>query len=84
MQAAGLDLFSNPPGDVVTAVRVPGGLDARNVVRGLRERGFEVAAGQSGIKREVFRIALGQPGPRALRAPNLAGQRRGDEQHDGE
>jgi aspartate aminotransferase-like enzyme len=57
VQAAGLGLFASPPGDVVTAATVSGALDARQLVRGLRERGFEVAAGQSSIKREVFRIA---------------------------
>lgn len=55
--AAGMSLFPRHPGDVVTAVRVATGVDARAVVRRLRERGFEVAGGQDAIKREVFRIA---------------------------
>jgi len=55
--AAGLALFADPPGDAVTAVRAPAGVDARRVVAGLRAHGFEIAAGQDGIKREVFRIA---------------------------
>ena len=55
--AQGLALFAQPPGDAVTAVRAPAAVDARRVVAGLRERGFEIAGGQDRIKREVFRIA---------------------------
>lgn len=57
VRAGGLELFARPPGDAVTAVCTPAGLDAREVVRALRPRGFEIAAGQDRIKRRVFRIA---------------------------
>ena len=57
VMAGGLAVFARPPGDSVSAVCTPRGLDARLLVRALRERGFEVAAGQDRIKREVFRIA---------------------------
>lgn len=57
VEAGGLDLFATPPGDAVTAVRAPAGVDARRVVAGLRARGFEIAGGQDAIKRSVFRIA---------------------------
>lgn len=55
--AGGLELFARAPGDTVTAVCAPDTVDARQLVRALRERGFEVAAGQDRIKRRVLRIA---------------------------
>jgi aspartate aminotransferase-like enzyme len=57
VRAAGLSLFADPPGDTVTAVLAPPGLDARELVSGLRQRGMLVATGQGDIKRRVFRIA---------------------------
>ena len=55
--AGGLQLFARPPGDVLSAVCAPPGVDARHLVRALRARGFEIAGGQDAIKRDVFRIA---------------------------
>ena len=55
--AAELALFAEHPGDVVTAVNAPPGVDARRVVAGLHARGFEIAGGQDAVKRRIFRIA---------------------------
>jgi aspartate aminotransferase-like enzyme len=58
-KAMGLELFS-PDEDrsaVVTAIRVPDGIDAGDVVRGVRERfGMTIAAGQGPVKGKIFRI----------------------------
>ena len=55
----GLELFS-PDDDssaVVTAVSMPDGLDAGEVVRGLRDRfGITLAGGQGPVKGKIFRI----------------------------
>jgi serine---pyruvate transaminase len=58
-KAMGLELFS-PDEDssaVVTAIRAPEGIDATEVVRGLRDRfGITIANGQAGLKGKIFRI----------------------------
>src|SRR2546429_7153178 len=58
-KAMGLELFS-PDEDrsaVVTAIRAPDGIDATELVRGLRDRfGITIANGQSTPKGETFRI----------------------------
>ena len=58
-KAMGLELFS-PDEDrsaVVTAIRAPDGIDATEVVRGLRDRfGITIANGQSTLKGKIFRI----------------------------
>jgi len=55
--AGGLALYPEHPGDVLSAVRTPPGIDARQVVTELRRLGFEVAGGQEAIRRSVLRIA---------------------------
>jgi aspartate aminotransferase-like enzyme len=59
VKALGLELFS-PDEDrsaVVTAVRVPDGIDATEVVRGLRDRfGITIANGQGALKGKIFRL----------------------------
>ncbi len=59
VKAMGLELFS-PDEDrsaVVTAVRVPDGIDATEVVRGLRDRfGITIANGQGALKGKIFRL----------------------------
>ena len=59
MKAMGLELFS-PDEDrsaVVTAVRMPEGLDAGDLVLGLRDRfGITIANGQGALKGKIFRI----------------------------
>jgi aspartate aminotransferase-like enzyme len=55
----GLELFS-PDDDssaVVTAIRAPEGIDATDVVRGLRDdHGITIANGQGSLKGRIFRI----------------------------
>jgi aspartate aminotransferase-like enzyme len=58
-KAMGLDLFS--PDDersaVVTAIRVPDGVDATEIVTSLRDRfGITIANGQGPLKGKIFRI----------------------------
>jgi aspartate aminotransferase-like enzyme len=58
-KAMGLELFS-PDDDssaVVTAIRPPEGIDANDVVRGLRDdHGITIANGQGPLKGRIFRI----------------------------
>jgi serine---pyruvate transaminase len=58
-KAMGLELFS-PDDDssaVVTAIRAPDGVDATELVRGLRDRfGITIANGQGALKGKIFRI----------------------------
>ena len=58
-KAMGLELFS-PDDDtaaVVTAIRAPDGVDATDVVRGLRDgHGITIANGQGPLKGRIFRI----------------------------
>lgn len=57
VRAAGLQVFARHPGNAVTAVALPDGLDGRGLVRVLRERyGVVAAGGQDGIKRRVVRF----------------------------
>jgi aspartate aminotransferase-like enzyme len=59
VKALGLELFS-PDQDrsaVVTAVRAPEGVDATELVRGLRDRfGITIANGQGALKGKIFRL----------------------------
>jgi serine---pyruvate transaminase len=58
-KAMGLELFS-PDDDrsaVVTAVRAPEGIDAGDVVKGLRDRfGMTIAGGQGELQGKIFRL----------------------------
>jgi serine---pyruvate transaminase len=58
-KAMGLELFS-PDEDrsaVVTAIRAPDGIDAGDVVKGLRDRfGMTIAGGQGELKGKIFRL----------------------------
>jgi aspartate aminotransferase-like enzyme len=58
-KAMGLELFS-PDDDrsaVVTAIRAPEGIDATDLVAGLRDRfGITIANGQGALKGKIFRI----------------------------
>ncbi len=59
VKAMGLELFS-PDDDtsaVVTAIRAPEGVDASDVVKGLRDKhGITVAPGQGDFKPKIFRL----------------------------
>jgi aspartate aminotransferase-like enzyme len=55
----GLELFSpdEERSAVVTAIRAPDGVDATEIVNGLRDRfGITIANGQADLKGKIFRI----------------------------
>jgi len=59
MKALGLELFApDAPSPALTAVKAPGGIDAQEIVRMLREEyGVTIAGGQDQAKGKIFRIA---------------------------
>ena len=59
MRALGLELFApTAASDVVTAVKVPAGIDGEKLVQTMRDNyGVTIAGGQSELKGKVFRIA---------------------------
>jgi aspartate aminotransferase-like enzyme len=59
MKALGLELFAPTAGsDVVTAVKVPAGIDGEKMVKTMRDTyGITLAGGQSELKGKVFRMA---------------------------
>lgn len=58
VRALGLELFSNAPSDVVTAIKVPEGINGGQIVKQLREKyGVSIAGGQLELKGKIFRIA---------------------------
>lgn len=56
--ALGLELFAEPrvASNTVTAVRVPSGIEASDLIGGLKRHGVVVAGGQDRLKGEIFRI----------------------------
>jgi aspartate aminotransferase-like enzyme len=58
IKALGLELFAKHPANVVTAVKVPEGIDGGKIVKMLRdEHGITIAGGQEHLKGKIFRIA---------------------------
>jgi aspartate aminotransferase-like enzyme len=58
VQALGLNLFTHTFCNVVTAVRVPQGIDGIQLVKLMREKyGVGIAGGQAQSKGKIFRIA---------------------------
>ncbi|KPK97064.1 MAG: class V aminotransferase [Omnitrophica WOR_2 bacterium SM23_72] len=59
VKALGLELFAPlAASDVVTAVKVPQGIDGEKLVKTMRDTyGVTIAGGQSGMKGKLFRIA---------------------------
>jgi len=59
MKALGLELFApEAASDVVTAVKVPGGIDGEKLVKTMRDTfGVTIAGGQAELKGRIFRIA---------------------------
>jgi aspartate aminotransferase-like enzyme len=59
VKAIGLELFApTASSDVVTAVKVPGGVDGEKLVKTMRDTyGVTIAGGQAELKGKVFRIA---------------------------
>ena len=56
--ALGLELFSSSPGNALTAIRPPKGMDSSIIVKEFRSRfGSIVANGQGSMKGELFRVA---------------------------
>jgi aspartate aminotransferase-like enzyme len=58
IKAMGLELFSKRPGNVLTSVKVPEGVDGGKIVSIMRdEYGVTIAGGQGAMKGNIFRIA---------------------------
>lgn len=60
VEALGLGLFAKPEvaSDVVTAIKVPQGIDGEKLVKTMRDtHGVTIAGGQAELKGKVFRIA---------------------------
>jgi len=58
VNALGLKMFAETPCDVVTAVKVPEGIDGLALVEKMRdEYGFTIAGGQAEVTGKIFRIA---------------------------
>lgn len=58
MKALHLELFASRPGNVLTAVKVPAGVDGEKLVNQMRDDlGVTIAGGQDEMKGKVFRMA---------------------------
>ncbi|AEX84989.1 class V aminotransferase [Marinitoga sp. 1135] len=58
VQAMGLELFAKNPGNVLTSVKVPEGVDGGKILKYLRdEEGVTFAGGQNHLKGKIIRIA---------------------------
>ncbi len=64
-KALGLELFSKRPGNVVTAIKVPEGVDGNKITKIMRDKyGVTIAGGQAHLKGKIIRVAhLGYMGP---------------------
>ena len=57
-QALNLELFAERPGNVLTAVKTPAGVDGEKLVKVMRDDlGVTIAGGQDQMKGQLFRIA---------------------------
>ncbi len=58
MKGLGLELLTEKPSSVLTAVKVPEGVDGNELVKSLRDKyGISFAGGQSSLKGKIFRLA---------------------------
>ena len=58
MKALGLELFGEPPCEVVTSAKVPASVDGGKIVKMLREEfGISIAGGQGALKGKIIRFA---------------------------
>ena len=58
VQALNLELFAERPGNILTAVKVPSGVDGEKLVKTMRDDlGVTIAGGQGSMKGNVVRIA---------------------------
>ncbi len=72
VQALGLELYTDPAcaSNGVTAIKVPAGVDSKELLKRLREEGIVLAGGQGKeLAGKIFRIAsMGAIGPEEIRA----------------
>ncbi|MBI3291317.1 MAG: alanine--glyoxylate aminotransferase family protein [Elusimicrobia bacterium] len=58
LKALGLPLFADPPCHVLTAVRLPAGMDGKRLIRSLRDTyGVSIAGGQESLAGKIIRLA---------------------------
>jgi aspartate aminotransferase-like enzyme len=58
VKALGLELFARQPCDILTAVKVPDGVDGVAFTKNLRDKyGVSIAGGQAELKGQIFRMA---------------------------
>lgn len=58
VKAMGLELFARQPSDMLTAVKVPNGVDGVAFIKNLRDKyGVSIAGGQAEMKGKIFRVA---------------------------
>ena len=58
VQALNLELFAERPGNILTAVKTPAGVDGEKLVKVMRDDlGVTIAGGQGEMKGQLFRIA---------------------------
>ncbi len=58
VKALGLELFARQPCDILTAVKVPDGIDGVAFTKNLRDKyGVSIAGGQAELKGKIFRVA---------------------------
>jgi aspartate aminotransferase-like enzyme len=56
--ALGLELFSSAPGNALTAIKAPPGMDSNVIIKEFRHRfGSIIANGQGSMKGQIFRVA---------------------------
>lgn len=57
VKAMGLTLLASRPANVVTAVNAPAGIDAKKLVKNMRDQyGVTIAAGQDELETKIFRV----------------------------
>jgi aspartate aminotransferase-like enzyme len=58
VKALGLELYANPPADGLTAVKVPEGLDGKQLLsKAEKQFGLKIAGGQDQLQGKIFRLA---------------------------
>jgi aspartate aminotransferase-like enzyme len=58
VKALGLELYSDPPADGLTAVKVPEGIDGKQLLsKAEKQFGLKIAGGQDQLQGKIFRLA---------------------------
>lgn len=58
IKAMGLEIFADPPADSLTAVKVPDGIDGKQLLKNLKNQfGLKIAGGQDQLQGKIFRLA---------------------------